>query len=306
MNVREWSLILFTILGQMSVGAFLFLVVVYFYANRKAGAEEANRFGDRALYAILPVMVLAFLASFLHLGKIANAPKAVTNLATSWLSREILFGVLFAVVAFLFAFLQWRKIGSFAVRSIVAVITGLVGIALVYSMSAIYMMETQPAWNTFATPAQFATTTLLLGMLALGAAFVANYAYVAKKVPEHVETQSKLLLSVMRWVATGSVVLLGVEFIIIPIYLSLLASMGGEAAQTASLMISNFGVVFGFRLFLVFLGAGILCVFIFKNALGPGKEKALSYFAYSAFVLVLAAEILGRFLFYATHVQIGI
>jgi anaerobic dimethyl sulfoxide reductase subunit C (anchor subunit) len=306
MNVSEWALILFTILGQMSVGAFLILGVVHFFAARKAGIEEADRLTDRALYAILPVMVLAFLASFLHLGHIANAPKAVTNLATSWLSREILFGVVFAVVAFVFAFLQWRKIGSFVVRSIVAVIAGLIGIGLVFSMSSIYMMETQPAWNTFFTPLQFSVTTLLLGALALGAAFVANYAYIKSKMPDCADVQCELLRGIMRWIAIGSIVLLGVEFIAIPMYLALLASMGGEAANTASLMLNNFGVVFGFRLFLAFLGAGVFGLFITQSALNPGKERILSYFAYSAFVLVLAGEILGRFLFYATRVQIGV
>lgn len=306
MNVSEWALIFFTILGQMSVGAFLILGVVHFFASRKAGMEEADRLTDNALYAILPVMVLAFLASFLHLGHIANAPKAVTNLATSWLSREILFGVVFAVVAFLFAFLQWRKIGSFVLRSIVAVIAGLIGIGLVFSMASVYMMETQPSWNTFFTPLQFSVTTLLLGAMALGAAFVANYAYIRRKTPDCADVQCDLLRSIMRWIAIGSIVLLGVEFVAIPIYLALLASQGAEAASTASLMLNNFGVVFGFRLLLAFLGAGVFGIFITQSALNPGKERILSYFAYSAFVLVFAGEILGRFLFYATRVHIGV
>jgi anaerobic dimethyl sulfoxide reductase subunit C (anchor subunit) len=306
MNVSEWALILFTILGQMSVGAFLILGVVHFFASRKAGMEEADRLTDNALYAILPVMVLAFLASFLHLGHIANAPKAVSNLATSWLSREILFGVVFAVVAFLFAFLQWRKIGSFILRSIVAVIAGLIGIGLVFSMSSVYMMETQPSWNTFFTPLQFSVTTLLLGAMALGVAFVANYAYIRRKTPDCADVQCDLLRSIMRWIAIGSIVLLGVEFVAIPIYLALLASQGAEAASTASLMLNNFGVIFGFRLLLAFLGAGVFGIFITQSALNPGKERILSYFAYSAFVLVFAGEILGRFLFYATRVHIGV
>jgi anaerobic dimethyl sulfoxide reductase subunit C (anchor subunit) len=306
MNVSEWSLILFTILGQMAVGAYLILGIIHFAVVRKAGEVEADRLSDRALYAILPVMVLAFLASFLHLGNMMNAPKAVLNLASSWLSREILFGVLFAIAAFLFAFMQWKKIGSFTVRSIVALIAGVIGIALVYSMAAVYMMETQPAWNTFATPLQFATTTLLLGALALGVAFVANYAYMKRKTPSCAEVQCELLRWVMRWIAIGAVVLLGVEFVFIPIYLALLGSMGGEAAETASRMLNNFGLIFGLRFVLAFLGAGVFGLFIYQTATSAGKEKIMSYFVYGAFVLVLVAEILGRFLFYATHVQIGV
>jgi anaerobic dimethyl sulfoxide reductase subunit C (anchor subunit) len=60
MTLRDWALITFTILVQMSVGSFLVLGVVHFYATRKAGMEEADRMSDRALLAIVPVLVLAF------------------------------------------------------------------------------------------------------------------------------------------------------------------------------------------------------------------------------------------------------
>ena len=82
--------------------------------------------------------------------------------------------------------------------------------------------------------------------------------------------------------------------------------MGGAAAETASRMLNNYGLIFGLRFVLAFLGAGIFGLFIYQTAASIGKEKLMSYFAYSAFILVLIAEILGRFLFYATHVQIGV
>ena len=176
MELREWALIVFTILAQMSVGAFWVLGIVHYYATRKAGVEEADRMSDRALLAIIPVLVLGMLASLLHLGNPFSAYKAVTNLGTSWLSREILFGVLFLVFGALYAFLQWRKIGSVAVRNVIAWVAALLGIGLVYSMASVYMLYSQPAWNTLATPISFFVTALLLGALAMGAAFVWNYA----------------------------------------------------------------------------------------------------------------------------------
>ena len=111
MNIRDWALITFTILVQMSVGAFLVLGVVHFFATRKAGMEEADRMSDYALLALVPVLFLAFVASLLHLGNPLNAYRAITHLGTSWLSWEILSGVLFAIIATVFAFMQWRKIG---------------------------------------------------------------------------------------------------------------------------------------------------------------------------------------------------
>src|SRR5512140_1401715 len=113
MNVREWALIAFTILAQMSVGSFLVLGVVHYFASHKSGMENADQLSDRALIAIGPVMVLALIVSLVHLGNPLNAYRAVTNLATSWLSREIFFGVLFTVAGGLFAIMQWRKISTY-------------------------------------------------------------------------------------------------------------------------------------------------------------------------------------------------
>ena len=43
MTGKEWALITFTILAQMSVGAFVVLGIVHFFAARKAGEDQADR-----------------------------------------------------------------------------------------------------------------------------------------------------------------------------------------------------------------------------------------------------------------------
>lgn len=307
MDVREWALIAFTILAQMSVGAFLVLGVVHFFAVRKAGMEEADRLSDRALLAIGPLMVLSLLASLFHLGSPLNAYQAVTNLGSSWLSREVFFSVLFTIVGGVFAIMQWRKIGTFAVRNVIAWIAALIGLAQVFSMSNVYLLPTQPAWNTLATPISFFATTILLGVLAVGAAFVANYAYLRRKVPECADAQCILLRGSLRWIAVASVVLLGLELIVAPLQIAYLAASTTEAARaSAGLMYGQYGLILGLRLALVFIGAGILGVFLYQNALSPGREQVMGNLTYAAFALVLIAEVLGRFLFYATQVRIGI
>ncbi|MFL7871581.1 MAG: dimethyl sulfoxide reductase anchor subunit family protein [Anaerolineales bacterium] len=306
MNVREWALITFTILTQMSVGSFLVLGIVHYYANRKAGMKEADCLSDYALLAIVVTFGLALLASLLHLGNPLNAPRAVTHLATSWLSREILFGVIFGVLAVVFAFMQWRKISSFAVRNVIAWVAAIVGLVLVYVESQVYMLPTEPSWNSLATPISFFTTSLLLGSFAMGAAFVANYAYLQRKDPEETKVQSELLRGALRGITVASVVLLGVEFVVIPIYVAYLATGSAAAIASAKLMVGPFGLVFVLRLVFAFVGAGILGVFLYQITQAAGKEKTVGYLAYSAFVLVLVAEVLGRFLFYATRVRIGV
>ena len=307
MNVREWALITFSILAQLSVGSFLVLGVVHFFAARKSGEEEADRLSDRALLAIGPALILGMAASLLHLGNPFNAYLAVSNLGSSWLSWEILSGVLFAVVGGVFALMQWRKIASFAVRNLIAIVAAVIGLVLIYSMSNVYQIRTQPAWNTIATTIAFFTTTLLLGVLAMGAAFVANYAYLQQKNPGCADAQCVLLRDALRWIAMASIVLLGVELVTVPLQIAYLAGGTSSAARaSAAMMYGEYGLVLGLRLALVFIGAGILGVFIYQNTLSAGREKVMGNLAYAAFALVIVSEVLGRFLFYATHVRIGL
>jgi anaerobic dimethyl sulfoxide reductase subunit C (anchor subunit) len=307
MDIREWALIAFTILMQMSVGAFVILGAVHFFAARAKGEVEADRLSDRALLAIGPMLVLGLIASLGHLGNPLNAYRAVANVATSWLSREILLSVLFVVLGGVFALMQWRKIGSFAMRSVLAGLAALIGLAQVYSMAMVYQLPLQPAWNTIATPVSFFATTLLLGVLALGAAFVANYAYVQRQTPGCADAQCELLRGALRWFAIAAVVLVGVELIVAPLQVAYLAAgPSAEARASASMMFTEYGIVFALRLLLVFVGAGILGVFLYRNAVSPGREQVLSTLSYTAFATVLVSEVLGRFLFYATHLKIGL
>ena len=306
MNVREWSLITFSILAQMSVGAFVILGIVHYYANRKASMEEADRLSDRALIAIIVTLGLGMLASLFHLGNPLLAPRAVTNVASSWLSREILAGVVFALLGATFAVMQYFKLSTVVVRNVIAWIAALSGLFLIYAMTRVYMIPEQPAWNTVATPISFFTTTLLLGMLALGTAFVINYAYVRTKYPDGAGIQGELLRDVLKGIAIGGVVLVGIELVILPLYLGYLATQNSIAAQeSVNLMVGPFGLIYFLRLALAFLGAGVFGVFLYMAA-QLGKERLMGMLAYSAFVLVFVAEVLGRLVFYATQRGVGL
>jgi anaerobic dimethyl sulfoxide reductase subunit C len=306
MNVREWALVAFTICAQMSVGAFVVLGVIHWFAARTAGHEEADRLADRALLAIGPTLMLGMAASLLHLGDPFSGYRAVANLGSSWLSREIVCGVLFAGAGALFAFLQWTKQGSARLRNAVGLIAAAIGLALVFSMARVYLLRTVPVWNTIATPIMFFVTTFLLGSLAIGAAFVANYRYLLRRDPEGGAVQAALLRDAIRRIAIVSIVLLGIEFVVLPMRIAFLAAGVTPASQSAIKFVSDFGVLFVLRLVLVFAGAGILGVFVYQNASSLGGERVMGNLTYAAFVLVLIGELVGRFLFYATYVRVGV
>ena len=249
---------------------------------------------------------MGFLASLFHLGNPFSAYRAVTNLGSSWLSREILFGVIFAVLATVYAFLQWRKIGSVGLRNVIAWLAGIDGLVLVYCMARVYMLAAQPAWNSWATPVSFYATTFLLGVLAMGAAFVANYSYMQRKQPGCADEQCTLMRETLRWIALAAVILLGVELVVLPIYLATVASGSAAGTVTVKLIAGLDGWMLILRVVLVFLGAGVFGLFLYQNAMSAGKEKVIGNIAYLAFIIVLVAEVLGRVLFYASHIRIGI
>lgn len=306
MNVSELALVIFTIAAQMSVGAFLVLGGVHFFASRYAGAEITDKLSDLALFAIGPVMVIGLIVSVLHLGNPLNAPRALTNLRTSWLSREILFGILFAGTGFLFAFMQWRKIGSRGVRNAVALAAAAFGVGLVYSMVMVYYsLVAVPAWHNWATPVSFFATTLLLGSVAISAAGVAGYAYLrARNEPESAKLREILEIT-LRWMALLAVAMLGIHFIVQPFRMAQLAVGGPAAQKSAQILMEQYGLLYLVRLILLFLGAGVFSIFIFRLARDAQKFAVVSALAYTAFALVLVGELIGRYLFYASFVRIG-
>lgn len=307
MSTNEWALVIFTVVMQMAVGSFVMLGGVHFFATRRNGIEEADKLSDRSLFAIGPIVVVGLLVTFLHLGNPINAPRAITNFATSWLSREIVLSLAFVIGGALFALMQWRKVGSASIRIAVGVVVAAIGLVLVYTMSMIYRIPSIPAWDTVATTLTFFVTAFLLGGMALGAAFVANFWYIRSKKMDPKNVSYSMLATSLRWIALISVALLGLQFIIIPLYLAQLATetLPAASASLAIISVQNSGI-FALRLILLFIGAGLLSIFVYSMTSSESRVRVMGNVALLAFVLVLVSEILGRYLFYASMVRIGL
>ncbi len=303
MNTREWALLTFTILGQLAAGMMLVLMIVRAYVTSKVGAAEADRMTDIPMFMVVPIMGLALLASLLHLNNLVNVVKAVPNLGSSWLSREVVIAVAFVVVAVVYAFLQWRKIGSNSLRNVIGWIGAIIGIVLTYAMPMVYMLRTVPVWNTPITVITFCVTALLLGTLGAAAALAVNYFIIQKQDLKASSKRLELLREVVQSTTIAAIILLGVEFLVLPLYM---AYLGAAAMESLKLMMGTYGLVLVIRLLLVFGGAGVLATYLFRTASSAGKERLMATLVYSAFVMVLVGEVMGRFLFYATNLRVGL
>ena len=306
MHSEETALVLFTILGQMAVGAFVILGLVHWWAVARYGAAAADKLADYALLAIGPVMVLGLLASLFHLGNPMNAYRAILHVGTSWLSREILLGSMFAALGALFALLQWFKISSTTLRGTLAVVVAGVGLAFVYAMARVYQLPTMPAWNSWTTTAAFYITTFLLGALAICAAYVLSYLYLRNKDTDDAAGIRDMLGNALRSLSVVTLALLGLELVLMSLRVVNLAAGPAAAMQSANLLATEFLGLFVARLILVLLGAGLFAFLLYRSARDLNRERAAFALVFAAFAFVLVGEAIGRYLFYVTSVKIGL
>lgn len=302
--LHEMPLVLFTIAAQMSAGSFIVLGLIQLFGSR-VPQRVMDRVTDPALYAIGPLLVLGLAASTFHLGKPLRAANALRHLDSSWLSREILAGLLFVSLGALFALLQWFKWGSHTLRRVVALVTAVTGVVLVAMISKVYSLRTVPAWSTFHTPLSFFITTFLLGGLAVAAALVISMV-VRRHRGEVDAEEDRLVTASIRGIALGSILLMGLKFVAYPAYIAYLGSHSDPAARESLHVLTNtYGAWTGAQTLLVFLGVALMGVLLWFLSRGS-KRTWLPWLAVGAFVLVLSGEFIGRMLFYASMVRVGL
>jgi anaerobic dimethyl sulfoxide reductase subunit C (anchor subunit) len=303
--LTETPLVIFTILAQMSAGSFVVLGLIHLIYVRTDPATM-DRVSDPALYAIGPILVLGLVASVFHLGSPMRAANALRHLDSSWLSREILAGLVFAALGATFAFCQWRRWLSPRLRQALAVAVGVVGMVLVFCISQVYTLRSVPAWDTSYTMVRFYTTTFLLGSLAVGAALVIASLVRARRGGED-EASRRLILGSVRGIAVSCIVILGVKFVGQQSYMGRLTTNQDPAAkESVGILNTTHG---GFSLvaaILTFAGLAILGIFLAQLSRGKIGHRAVAAVAISAFTLILVGEVIGRMLFYASMVRIGV
>ncbi|MBN2206874.1 MAG: dimethyl sulfoxide reductase anchor subunit [Candidatus Aminicenantes bacterium] len=296
---REWPLVVFTLLGQTAVGAFgLTAVPLAFSGRSAAGAAEA---GGPSLMFVLCAGVAALLAvaaviSFLHLGRPWLAFHAADNIKRSWLSREI-----FCLIAFLFlaaglAAWLWLRPESAArpgpLRAAV-VAAGLSGLAFLYSMVRVYMLETVPVWRNIHTPASFLVSALLLG--SLGSALVLSG--LADRTAQGGVPSARYQASVALIAAAAGLA--------VTIFLTPLAGVFGARAATLRARPGK-GIVPLIAVRTLLLAGVGACVLIHGIGANPSAPMKARLFLWTALAGALAAAGVGRWLFYAVYDRIGV
>lgn len=300
--MKERSLIVFTILSQMAVGAMWAAGILHAWVTRQTGANVADSLIDPALPIIAPIMIVAMLASFFHLGTPINAWRASANIRSSWLSREIVFTVLFTGTSIVLIVMQWLEIGSTELRTAIVETAALCGLGLIISMANAYRLRTVPAWNTWMTPVSFFITACLLGTLLVGIMLIV----VLDNLPE-----GKLFVFITRYdlspealfnaIALGTIVLIAIEFIVIRLWLATLKAGPEASIQSAATITRERGSIFKLRIASAMVGLIAAALLALSN-----DRTDIVCFTVIAFGSIVIAEVLGRVLFYEARVRSGV
>ena len=162
--MKERSLVFFTLLMQASVGLCLGLNILGL--NNFGSLAESTEFFRVAWILGLLMAAIGLASSFFHLKVPLHFWRAMSNLKTSWLSREILCASIYTVSMLVIAVLQFFLI----TESQIFLIKGLavfVGLAMIFCMGSAYRLRTVKFWDSAQTILTFYTTAFILGLLIL-------------------------------------------------------------------------------------------------------------------------------------------
>ncbi|MGY3967276.1 DmsC/YnfH family molybdoenzyme membrane anchor subunit [Aeromonas enteropelogenes] len=278
---HEWPLILFTVMAQTAVGAFLILSALLL--ARRISAETEPRL-HRAMLGLWVLMGLGLVASVMHLGSPLRAMNALNMVGHSWLSNEIAGGMAFFAFGGLYWLLSVLDKGSEGGRRGLMLGAILAGLFFMYAMIMVYMIDTVPTWYTGLTPASFLLT------MGVGGGALAHLLLLAAR---HDVAVADTALPV--W---GLLVALGVAIAVMLLSLHL----GGiENSVTSALArVPDLAVTQSVRL--VLLAAGVL---LWLWPLFTKRTPTAALMAVS-FGFILVSELVGRGVFYGIHLTAGL
>jgi anaerobic dimethyl sulfoxide reductase subunit C len=286
----EWQLVFFTIFTQISVGTFTLWSVTAISIPTPNPMIGGN-FPLVVLSVVLVALVLGTLSAGLHLGQPRQAIFSITNLKSSWLSREAIFGGIFGLNGFiLLVFRIFFPEGS--PRDKIQILLGiLVGLLLVYTISRLYMLRTVPAWNNFGTPLTFFATTFLLGSVIL---LIILVVWTMIGPVSIFEIGSGEIIIISKF---SLFILALLQLTIFGYQVFSLNRQGGSAAQSVQALWTNLRGLLIARLLTLVAGVGLLILIV--------SPQSIPFLFFTSLGLIILSEILGRFLFYGFYRREG-
>ena len=290
LSSRENPLVLFTLLSQAGIGAFLLAFLAPYLGDTMPLLVGRPLLYQGLLLLLLTMQGAGLLMSTVHLGKPLRFYRGFNNMRYSPVSREAATLMLYFVslgVHFLSAVIPyWLNLASPAWGSIhaasgwVAVVSGPVAL---YFMHRIYRIKARPFWNHWQVLTSFYGTMLVLGAWTLcGVLFVTSIA------------SGQEIRGSIHWLLLPMIAGLAIEIAGLIGHAQFLKSAGGEGGASHAIQCTRFGKTYVLRN--IFLGLSLLlfALLYFFNPVSPVFNMVTGL----SMAMVLGAAVIGRALFY--------
>ncbi|MDH2999802.1 hypothetical protein A1D23_06805 [Chelonobacter oris] len=277
-GLHELPLVFFTVLAQSAVGATM-MTAVYLLCGKSPSPQRYRVV--RLFFIPLLLLGLGFAASVLHLGSPWRAFNALNRIGSSALSNEIAAGAVFFLLTGIYWLLHMLKKMPVVLDKIWLLLLMISGIVFIYTMSSVYLISTVPTWNNGYTAAAFMLTAVIAG-------FTLAYALLRFGGVEPASLRPVLWLLLLA-------LLLSVLLAILQVFS--LADIQ-TSVQKATALIPHYSQMVMLKIMLLFAGLGLL----YYSVRNPRLTALLLC---SSVALMLAAELLGRILFYGLHMTSG-
>ena len=306
MNVREWALPVYTILIQIATGILLMLWIFRSLNSSKLKREEMDQMIDNPITIIFLTVITAIIGSHFHLSRPHLSFLAVRNFKSSWLSREIVFTIIFFLAVGSLWLLRRRKSYHRTLEIFLGWFAVVIGFVSIYCMARIYLLPTQVTWNSPITITYYLITTLLLGSMATAVLFVMDLKFAEVRELDIPKTRIAIIEKSLIWLAVIASIMAIMVFVLNFYQISYLQNAGETAKTSLNLLLGLYQPLFRLRLGLMPTGVGLLAISVILMIRKKKNVLDLVTVIYISCLLVMIAEILGRFIFYATHVRLGL
>ncbi len=301
-GVREWSfaklhsredpLVIFTLISQMVIGAFLTLFLGPLFGLSVLSAESHPVALAALLFTLLGLETLALALSTAHLGKPHRFYRAFYNLRWSPVSREVagiavFFNALGAYTLFttmpgLFSWLLPPGLIS-GLQSATGWLAALAGPIALYAMCRIYRIKARPFWDHWQVATSFYGSMLTLGPLAVALVYAGVLV-----------AQGQAYAGLLAALACPIVLGLAMEGVGLIAHARYLNERGGEAAASHQEQRTRYGKTYLLRNIGIVLGIALVAAFSFMRLDGAAGMMVLMCIA----ALLIATAVIGRALFY--------
>lgn len=307
MNLREWALPVYTILMQLAIGALFFLWVIRTLNSSKYGKEKIEQITSMPVLIIFSTILLAIIGAHFHLSKPYLSVLAILNFRYSWLSREIVFTIIVFICTGLLLLMMRFVNGYHRLKFGLGWGAVLAGFATVYCMARIYLLPTQVAWNSSVTIFSYYAAMFLLGTISLMVILLMDLRFSAGEVPQELDIRVQIIKKSFVWL-TVVVTLAAILVIFLGLFqIKLLRTVDLESAQVSSkLLLELYRPLLIMRIALTIIGVTWLVTVVSYFIRTQISFMRMLEPVYIACIMIMIGEILERYLFYATHVRIGI